>query len=51
MRLLKSALCTTVSFRTLSYQRRLKPSQFVTRRSVPLKLKMTTTVIGMYRNR
>ena len=35
--------------RTNWYQRRLKPSQFVTRVLVALKLNTTTTTIGRYR--
>jgi hypothetical protein len=37
--------------RTWAYQRRLSPSQSVTRRSVALKLNTTTTTIGTNRNR
>ena len=49
--LLSNAPWTTVSPSTLSYHLRLKPCQSVTRRSVALKLKTTTTTIGTYRNR
>ena len=47
MKLLVSALWTTLSDRTLAYHLRLKPCQSVTRRFVALKLKITTTMIGM----
>src|SRR5215210_7075871 len=39
-----------LSARTLAYHLRLKPSHWVTRLVVPLKLNTTTTMIGMYRN-
>ena len=46
MKLLTRVRWMTRSLRTVSYHRRLKPSQSVTRRSVALKLNTTTTTIG-----
>ena len=49
-RLLSSAFCTVWSASARWYHLRLNPSQSVTYRWVPLKLKITTITIGRNRN-
>jgi hypothetical protein len=51
IRLFRRSRWTSLFPSTYSYHRRLKPSHWVTRRAVPLKLNTTTTTIGRYRNR
>jgi len=51
MRLLIRWPWMILSPRTRPYHFRLSPPQSVTRRSVPLKLNTTTTMIGTNRNR